>query len=72
MRQVMKEEMIRALVYAITVGLIVGMVIYLFSGCAHSSTGVRAVEITSPVGVNCYAIYDEAGKAVGGNCLWIR
>lgn len=52
--------------------LIGGCIALLMMGCGHASDVARAVEIRSPVGVTCFAIQDDTGKTVGGNCLWSR
>lgn len=53
-----------------TIGLTV-----LFHSCGNASpndSGVRAIEVFSPVGVVCYAILDERNHPVGGNCLRLK
>lgn len=60
---------------AICYVFILGLVLFggwALNGCGTSkaATGLRAVEIQSPVGVVCYAILDEAERAVGGSCLY--
>jgi hypothetical protein len=69
----LKKEIEKALMLAFGIGIILGLLLFLFNGCgpAHSDEGVRAVEIPGPVNVVCYAIQDN-GKTVGGNCLWAR
>lgn len=41
------------------------------AGCARAgaSGGATARQIPSPDGVDCYAIMDSQGSAVGGNCI---
>lgn len=50
----------------------VGLISTLAVSCGSESKGsgsVHAIYVTGPSGVDCYAIIDEAGKAVGGNCV---
>ena len=52
--------------------LIVGGILFLSCGCGSATADdLRAVEVRSPVGVQCYAIV-QGGQAVGGSCLELR